>query len=858
MWIGTRVFLDAGVAYVFETLSPTGPAIWLYGPGDESGTDIGPLISQNADGGFASNPSLVYTPLVTGYYYLRIAYFFNAPKTDQPLELTYRLSIAVPELLFQTDVDDTYQAYLAERDEHLREVINQGGDTSTRAKALASRILVLTARIHVELSVNEDDTKRAVHNLHEALTTGVDTLYKEHLGQLTSRDAGTFIQDLKHLLIGGGFTAFIADSKRLHSVLRDNIHVATQLFEGQNDLITGYLSDIIDHFEELQRLSADFALSFVVNERSFSMDRNDVADLDDFLEQAEDAVNTLDEAGSLLQDLWEKNNRVPEFMSTLRTAISHLRDANAVIQTLLNEGVFAPLDIDQDVFTAVDDILSEINTSLEGEIYDLGRDDKTIRPLALIENLPDKREDIFLDFYRIAPEERFAYTFGGLFPQGLPAVTVEDLKEDMIVNSSDGESALKSRLTALENAFLSRIEPVPGVEADDPDAHMGLAAVKTYRLIDAHFDEIENAINYIAEGDPVRMIDELLSINTADFRTTADSIRDHFEIALDEARLVFVLLIKTNQDPQEPYAINNDDDFVPIVLISPEAEEVASIIDDLGDVRDEIADLIQDVADEIDSIMDTYLDPNLVDFTDTQSALEVVDMLRDANPTFLQLTDEGKDRLVDMRIDIEEGLVEYAGYIHDLRVLTNALSEVEDKLGIDGAVVWNTMTFADSLAQRIRDDFVYPDSTIHIEAEAVNLSAWFDTPPENLLLALRGFIDKDDTTDNTLGGLFPDRGVGSTSVSQPFVIPSSFFVEPPYPNPARASVTLTYGIPQKSEVQIRLYDMLGRQINTSYNQYQPAGKHRVALNLGEIPSGVYFIYLQIENAQKAQRLVVIK
>ena len=35
----------------------------------------------------------------------------------------------------------------------------------------------------------------------------------------------------------------------------------------------------------------------------------------------------------------------------------------------------------------------------------------------------------------------------------------------------------------------------------------------------------------------------------------------------------------------------------------------------------------------------------------------------------------------------------------------------------------------------------------------INLSAWFDNPPENLLGMIRDYLDEDANTDDTLGGL---------------------------------------------------------------------------------------------------------
>ena len=58
--------------------------------------------------------------------------------------------------------------------------------------------------------------------------------------------------------------------------------------------------------------------------------------------------------------------------------------------------------------------------------------------------------------------------------------------------------------------------------------------------------------------------------------------------------------------------------------------------------------------------------------------------------------------------------------------------------------------------QEVQADFETPEAATKISGRTVNLSAWFDVPPDSLLQHLIWYFDNDDNTDNTLGDLFPD------------------------------------------------------------------------------------------------------
>lgn len=75
------------------------------------------------------------------------------------------------------------------------------------------------------------------------------------------------------------------------------------------------------------------------------------------------------------------------------------------------------------------------------------------------------------------------------------------------------------------------------------------------------------------------------------------------------------------------------------------------------------------------------------------------------------------------------------------------------------------------------------------------------------------------------------------------------------PNPARGSARVAYRLPASGEVDLSVYDLLGRRVATLAQGVKPAGEHEATLSAG-LSAGVYVMRLQAAGAQITQRVVV--
>jgi hypothetical protein len=84
-----------------------------------------------------------------------------------------------------------------------------------------------------------------------------------------------------------------------------------------------------------------------------------------------------------------------------------------------------------------------------------------------------------------------------------------------------------------------------------------------------------------------------------------------------------------------------------------------------------------------------------------------------------------------------------------------------------------------------------------------------------------------------------------TSAAENEGVPVNFSISQNYPNPFNPATQIRYGIPQQSKVQIRIFDLLGREVALLFDGEQPAGYHSITWK-GEgssgarSASGIYF------------------
>ena len=78
-----------------------------------------------------------------------------------------------------------------------------------------------------------------------------------------------------------------------------------------------------------------------------------------------------------------------------------------------------------------------------------------------------------------------------------------------------------------------------------------------------------------------------------------------------------------------------------------------------------------------------------------------------------------------------------------------------------------------------------------------------------------------------------------------------------YPNPARRRATVRFGVPERQEVTVRLYDVLGRRVRTAVRR-TAEGRQETTLDVGDLSSGVYVLRLRAGGETRTRKLTVVR
>jgi hypothetical protein len=81
--------------------------------------------------------------------------------------------------------------------------------------------------------------------------------------------------------------------------------------------------------------------------------------------------------------------------------------------------------------------------------------------------------------------------------------------------------------------------------------------------------------------------------------------------------------------------------------------------------------------------------------------------------------------------------------------------------------------------------------------------------------------------------------------------PTNFSLEQNYPNPFNPSTKIKYSVPQSSQVQIKVFDVLGNEIETLVNEEKLVGTYEVTVNAESLPSGVYFYQMRAVDSESS-------
>jgi len=97
-----------------------------------------------------------------------------------------------------------------------------------------------------------------------------------------------------------------------------------------------------------------------------------------------------------------------------------------------------------------------------------------------------------------------------------------------------------------------------------------------------------------------------------------------------------------------------------------------------------------------------------------------------------------------------------------------------------------------------------------------------------------------------------------TDVPRETIVPTEFILEQNYPNPFNPSTSIMYHVARSSNVTLKVYDVLGREVATLVNEQKSPGTYEVKFDGSNLASGMYLYRLQAGNIVISKKMLLMK
>lgn len=162
----------------------------------------------------------------------------------------------------------------------------------------------------------------------------------------------------------------------------------------------------------------------------------------------------------------------------------------------------------------------------------------------------------------------------------------------------------------------------------------------------------------------------------------------------------------------------------------------------------------------------------------------------------------------------------------------------------------------EKLATCDEDENYYTDTEVYLHQGEWNARIWYfvtavdegDTPADSL--------ESDPSETLSFGALYQPESQGEGSVAS--TTETNSFSLSASPNPFNNQTTLKLGIPEACNVEVKLYDVAGKEAADIYSGFIGAGVQHFTIDAGQLSSGIYFCRAVAGGEVSVVKLMLIK
>ncbi len=104
-----------------------------------------------------------------------------------------------------------------------------------------------------------------------------------------------------------------------------------------------------------------------------------------------------------------------------------------------------------------------------------------------------------------------------------------------------------------------------------------------------------------------------------------------------------------------------------------------------------------------------------------------------------------------------------------------------------------------------------------------------------------------------------EQAVSNESSAEQSGFPTSIQLEQNFPNPFNPTTSISFEVFQASHVSVRIYDLMGREVDVLWNKYTAAGRYQLAFEATNLATGTYVYRLVAGNGVvQSKKMTLIK
>jgi len=117
-------------------------------------------------------------------------------------------------------------------------------------------------------------------------------------------------------------------------------------------------------------------------------------------------------------------------------------------------------------------------------------------------------------------------------------------------------------------------------------------------------------------------------------------------------------------------------------------------------------------------------------------------------------------------------------------------------------------------------------------------------------------IDDSNASASDTMGIRVESVTGLIDVTS--ILPIKYELFQNYPNPFNPATTITYQIPEITNVSLKVYDVLGREVATLVNEEKLTGNYEVEFNAIKLTSGIYFYQIKTDKFIETKKMQLLR